>query len=414
MVEPLRFTAEQRKLYREAYASTATDAQFELLISECERRALIPGVHVFFQTRNVKEYSQQLQREIWVSKVILVTGITALRLISERSGNFEGYGKFIYYYNDTDGNPTIKSDVPLGRIPHAVGIEMYRKGWRNPVFATARFAAYVQLKQDGKPNHMWETRGEEQLAKCAEAAGHRMVSPEECGNLYIAEEFEHEDRPATLPVPEIPAVVPVPTMIPPVNQALGMPPTIPVPLIPPPPFSSSGTFSVPVADPKSAIPAVSSPVAEKVAPSGQPEPKTQPAGGETAPMPSVEMARAVPVVETTQDGLFAQPTVSKQTQTPVTVGQAGTSAPVQKMDTDAPCTLAEYNKFLERATKIVRDRLPTAGVKDAGQLFKTYLLKQSGKATIRHISAATFERLLAGLEVSTAEAAANSVREGAK
>ena len=96
MTEPLKFTDEQRRAYRAAYASDATDDQFTLFIGECERRALIPGVHVFFQLRAAREYDKKLRQDVIVQKVTLITGINALRLIAERSGKFEGYGRFQY------------------------------------------------------------------------------------------------------------------------------------------------------------------------------------------------------------------------------------------------------------------------------------------------------------------------------
>jgi phage recombination protein Bet len=423
MLEPLCFTTEQKAAYRSAYAPNASDDQFNLFINECQRRALIPGVHVFFRLQNSKEYDQKLQREVTVQKVLMITGINALRLISERSGNFEGYGRFTYYYGDTDGNPTIKSDIPLGRIPHAVGVEMYRKGWRQPVFATARFEAYVQLKSDGKPNRMWATRGEEQLAKCAEAQGHRLVAPEECGNLYISEEFEHtepQSEPDTLKeladnAGRTVMEPPKPVVAPAVNQAAANTGTAPKPQP-----TTAPVVEMALTEEKNGGPgakcAFDIPVEAKPQP---PAPKPaqatpDPAEGglfanTTPPEPKNETRRLpeIPTLDAAAPASPAQPVVSPKP--PTTAVQP--AAPVQTGD--APATPAEYAVFInQRATKIIRDKLPKTGMKDidCANGVKNYLVKCSGKTGLKQISKADFQRLLTVLENATPEDAAAIVK----
>ena len=89
-MEPLKFTEEQKRAYRAIVAPNATDAQWEYFCTECQRRNLIPGTHVVFQVRPAKEWNAQLQQQVTVQKVALVTTINALRLIAERSGKFKG------------------------------------------------------------------------------------------------------------------------------------------------------------------------------------------------------------------------------------------------------------------------------------------------------------------------------------
>ena len=73
---------------------------------------------------------------------------------------------------------------------------------------------------------MWAIRGEEMLAKCAEALALRMIAPEELGGLYLEEEFQHAIiESETTPEPTrtadtaTPLAVPQPTVAPAVNQA---------------------------------------------------------------------------------------------------------------------------------------------------------------------------------------------------
>lgn len=220
-----QFSEQAKATYRASFAPNATDAQWALFISECERRDLVPGVHVVFKLQNEREYNKQLQAYTTVEKVVLITTINALRLIAKRSGDFRGYGRTTYFYSGgADGKPDF-SPIPLGKTPHAVSVEMYHKDWLQPVIATARFDAYAKFYKSGDKEtvtFMWANRGEEQLAKCAEALGLRMISPEECGSLYIAEELPAESVQETSPAPTAaPVVVPEPTVAPAVNQAAG-------------------------------------------------------------------------------------------------------------------------------------------------------------------------------------------------
>src|SRR5208337_4764480 len=151
----------------------------------------------------------------------LITTINALRLIAERTGHYDGHGPFIYYYGQESGDLK-ESKIPLGKVPHAVSVEGFRKDWKHPLFATARYDAYVQLKDDGGkkvPTLMWSSRGEEQLAKCAEAQMLRTVAPEECAGLLIDEELGNGviDKEDVTSVTSV--VLPQPIIAPPVNQA---------------------------------------------------------------------------------------------------------------------------------------------------------------------------------------------------
>jgi hypothetical protein len=79
---------------------------------------------------------------------------------------------------------------------------------------------------------------------------------------------------------------------------------------------------------------------------------------------------------------------------------------------ETPITSREYNIFVsQRATKIIRDKLPKAGMKDleASTAVKNYLMKNSGKTNLKLISAAVFERLIGALEAATPEQAAEMV-----
>ena len=400
-MESLRFTDAEKSAFRSAYAPTATDEQFNLFIQECERRQLMPGKDVVFQLRTSSEWNAELRQKTFVKKVILITTIGGLRLIAERCGRYEGHGPFVFYYG-MDGGDMRESKIPLGKIPHAVSVEGYRKDWKVPLFATARYDAYVQMQgkdDDRKPTQMWATRGEEQLAKCAEAAMLRTVAPEDCTGLYINEEMNEviskDDAPEVLVTP---VAVPLPTLAPVVNQQPAPPPVIVAPeqqqqeriqtTVFPPPALPVQTVNTPYPVVITVVPEVSTVVPEvstvKLTPLAPPPTKMQ--GDITVPMKPV--AVSVPVSATVETAVKSE----------------------------TPATQKEIAEFLARAAKVMRDKLPKAGMKDqeASNGVKNYLLKQSGKPTFRVISASVFENMLKTLEAGTPEETAAIVRAGCK
>lgn len=422
------FSTEQKAAYRAEHAPSATDAQWEFFIMECERRRLVPGVHVAFKIKMVDEWSKALQNWAKVPKVVLITTVNALRLIAERGGKFEGYGATKYYY--LEGSETIEKNIPVNSALYGVSVEGYRQGWRNPVFFFARYAAYVQNKDDGQPTSMWANRGPEQTAKCAEAGMLRMVAPEECGGLYLAEEFD-KDTPA---VQEQTAAAPLPEarVAPAVNQSAGTteriettvfdPKTIP----PVDPGLKAALARVAEATPEALIAATSpAPAAPKrpVAPPKAPAAVKVPAPAQSLPV----QPSPVPVQAPNPPQVTGGTTEANGAATPVTEQQPTsqpkpapappappTAKPAPVEGEDAPFSKEEYTKFLEgRCAKLVRDRLDKAAPGKGGNLLRDYLHKVTGKK-LQHIGAKTYESLISALEAMTPEAAIEFLKERAK
>jgi|SRR5208337_2815591 len=404
MPDALHFTDAEKAAFRSTYAPTATDDQFAIFINECQRRALVPGVHVVFNLRDAKEYSRELKQVVYVKRVALITTINALRLIAERTGHYDGHGPFIYYYLQ-EGGDLKESKIPLGTIPHAVSVEGFRKDWKHPLFATARYNAYCQTKDDsGKkvPTLMWATRGEEQLAKCCEALMLRTVAPEECAGLLIDEELGNNtlDREEGKVEDKVtPSVLPTPITAPPVNQGAsgdvaGMPPGLKLVLSPTmEDFAAIATVPVPCVVTPAPVAATVPPVEAK--------PQTVPE--------SPAQATCAPEI----GGLFANTTPPPPEAVVHPVPSKPVVSPsVETVKTDVPADLKTFNDLTSRAAKIVRDKLPKSGMKEseASSLVKNYLLKVSGSASIRSIGALAFEKLLAALESGTPEDSAAIVR----
>ncbi len=377
MPEALKFTDAEKTAFRAAYAPAgATDDQWKLFINECERRALVPGKDVIFQLRTASEFDRDLGRKVFVKKVTFITTIGGLRLIAQRDGHYEGHGPFIFYYGSEGGTLT-ESKIPLGKIPHAVSVEGYRKDWRVPLFATARYDAYVQrFGDDKKPTAMWATRGEEQLAKCCEAGMLRTVAPEECAGLLINEELGNDgviDK-EEIAQPAVPVMVPQPIQAPAVNQ------------------TAQAVYETEVKPPSAQPTPVLTPVAV-------PQPPE-------VPLPSEpELEQRFPAVPPTQlavpiqSGEFEKEDGNRfppMTTTPVTAAPVA-AAPVNP---NTPATQKERDAFLGRAAKLVRDKLPKGGMKDqaASNGVKDFLLKNSGKSGFKQMTAADWEKSLSVLE----------------
>ena len=202
----------------------------------------------------------------------------------------------------------------------------------------------------------------------AETKAKRRATLSICG-LGVLDETEIETIPYSVidrageSTTAVPAFIPQPTVAPAVNQA-------------------AATIKEVT---KSVIPALQSPVAVPIV--------------EAAPKP-VPVPEVAPQV--TADAALA-PVIDVQTSI---LTPAAVPAPVQNVDALIP--RPELDKYLARAAKIVRDRLPKAGLKDAeaSSGVKNYLLKSSGKSGFRFISAAVFETLLSALEAGTPENAA--------
>lgn len=443
---PIQFSPEQKAVYRAAYAPNASNTLFDLFITECERRSLIPGKDVVFQTRNADEYSQELHKTVSVAKPVFITTIGALRLIAHRTSQMNGYGKFLWHYAKGD-NGYDTFEFPQGRVPHAVTVEIYRKDWAHPARGVARFDAYVQKKTDGVVTKIWTVRGEEQLAKCAEALALRMLAPEEASGLLIDEELQNESRePATSPVgaggleptiTPVPVVIPAATHAPVVNQEAA-PVAAPQTVLP-----QTSPFKE-VAEATAHVPAglESATIAPKQSRPAPPKTPPRPAPARPTAAPVVPEAPAAPVIPNRvpqpdrpahesiseinavadavardKDPVVADPTPAASP-SPVPVAdspkQPATAVPPVAMapTDDGKATREELAAFKSRAGKLMHDKLETqGGLKGASGLFRDFILKQGNAPSLEKIRKDKWEEILSLLEKLTPQEAANLVKE---
>ena len=207
----MEFTDQELAAIRAEQCKGASDNQFTLFISECKSRALRPGTHILFQLRKAKEYDPVTGAYISFMKPFYITTISALLLIAERTGKYDGASAPEYIYLDDAGEPTVLSEIPLPdkekkslpREPWAVRVKVRRKDFSEPISSIVRFESVAGTRRvEGGGvalTEMWQKRGPEQNAKCSLAAAIRICFPEEAGQLFIAEELKNEPEDAPTP-----------------------------------------------------------------------------------------------------------------------------------------------------------------------------------------------------------------------
>ena len=160
------FSKEQVDLIKRTIAIGATDDELSLFLFQAKKTGLDP-----------------LKKEIYFIKVggrvQTITSIDGMRLVADRSGNYEGQTQPVFY--DSDGK---SYDIWLKKEPpFACKVGVWKKNFKEPLYAVAIFSEYAK-------GNLWLKMPSLMIAKVAEALALRKAFPNDMGGIYTRDEME--------------------------------------------------------------------------------------------------------------------------------------------------------------------------------------------------------------------------------
>ncbi len=133
-------------------------------------------------------------------KVTPQATIDGFRIAAERTGEYLGQTTPLFCGPDGVWTDAWVSDAP----PILAKVGILRRGFSEPLYGIARYAAYRQFDRSGQLMDTWAKMADTMLAKTAEALAFRKAFPNLLSGLYTAEEMDHLENEEQDPTPQEP------------------------------------------------------------------------------------------------------------------------------------------------------------------------------------------------------------------
>ena len=172
------FTPEKLELLRRTQFEGATEDEFKKFVIDCDTSGLSPFSRQIYSLERWDEKKRRTVRSTQVS-------IDGFRLIAERTGQYAGQKAPQWCGKDGVWRDVWTSD----EHPYAARVGVMRRSFKEPLYAIAKWNAYVSKDKSGNPTYMWKKMDDHMLAKTAEALALRKAFPQELSGFYTLEEM---------------------------------------------------------------------------------------------------------------------------------------------------------------------------------------------------------------------------------
>lgn len=167
------FDQQQIDVMRRTVAAGTSPEDFLVFLEVCKHRRLNP-------------FAREIYAIVRQGRMTIQVSIDGLRKLAERSGKYRG--QVGPQFCGADG--VWKDEWLLDTPPTAARVGVKRADFDAPVWAVARYKAYVQ---ESSPT--WKKMPDIMTAKCAEALALRKAFPDEMSGLYAHEEMAQAGKP---------------------------------------------------------------------------------------------------------------------------------------------------------------------------------------------------------------------------
>lgn len=182
------YSEEQVQLIKNTFCKGASDDELKLFMYVAKKT----GLDIFSrQIYSVERWDNKIGKYVRAIQV----AIDGFRVVAERSGKYAG--QVGPYWCGKDGQWV---DVWLDIVPPvAAKVGVLRSDFKEPVWAVARYDAFLQTyrdKQTGKfvPNQFWTKMPDLMIAKVAESQALRKAFPQDLSGLYTSDEMPQEQK----------------------------------------------------------------------------------------------------------------------------------------------------------------------------------------------------------------------------